>query len=147
MSIAKAAPSQNGAVLFTHVEQDAQYEAIRLLPGYTLSGPRACTSLEAISQQFAETLQAEERPRTVLEGRVQALKAWRECILTTYDGSGYLMGDSRMPHFQELLPVRIMVNDAFEKDCLDSNDLLELFLCCHEDSAVLCPTASVTLLR
>lgn len=138
--LAKGSKSQRGAII------QQEYAAVQALPGYAVPGPHGL-SLQNASDQFATRLQEDQNPRETLEAWVKALKAWRARILITCDGSGYVLGDAKMPHFQELLPVRIMVNDNFVKDCLDSNDLVELFCCCHKDSAVISPTATVTLLR
>ena len=137
--LAKGARSQHDAVV-------QEYAAMQSLPEFAVPD-RHGVSLRDTSDQFAERLQEGQNPRNVLEQWVKALKAWRERILSSCDGSGFVLGDTQMPHFQELLPVRIMINGMFVKDCLDSNDLVELFCCCQADSVVISPTATVTLLR
>ena len=79
---------------------------------------------------------------------VKDIKAWRKGVLTTLDGSGDLLTKTDLVMFcEEGVPVRIMVDDAFRADCLDSNDLVELFLCCEKDDAVLQPGTTITMLR
>lgn len=138
--LAKGSKSRRGA----NIKQE--YAAVQALPGFAVPGPHS-DSLQNTSEKFAIRLQEDQNPGPMLEAWVKALKAWRNSILTTCDGSGYVLGDAKMPHFQEQLPVRIMVNGSFVKDCLDSNDLVELFCCCHKDSVAISSTATVTLLR
>ena len=79
---------------------------------------------------------------------VKEIKSWRKEILTTFDGSGHLLTSRNLVMFsEERVPVRITVDGAFHADCLDSNDLLELFLCCEKDDALLQPGATISMVR
>lgn len=102
-------------------------------------------SLKSIVQQAELEIKAGNKS---LPDVVKEIKAWRQGVLTTWDGSGVLLTKPDLVMFcEEGVPVRIMVDDAFRADCLDSNDLVELFLCCEKDDAVLQPGATITMLR
>ena len=125
-------------------------DSVLRLPGaaHALAGPTGQTAtLESVVRD-AQNRNPHWTDRGMLDA-VENIKAWRNEILTSFDGSGQLLTlhNGLMRFSEEGLPVRILVNDAFQADCLDSNDLVELFLCCEADDIVLQPGATVSMVR
>ncbi len=143
-----AKPRPSGTQLLTEVSYAKQYTSVMALPGCNATRPEIPASLHSILQDLSGTLFADPaKPHECLLEVIQAIKEWKDNVLSICDGSGYVLGSAGMPLFKQGLPVRIMLNGSFEKDCLDSNDLVELFCCCPEGSPLLQPRATVSLIR
>lgn len=132
----KAQPSANGQTVYHWLQGAAQ--AVLDMPGvgHILTEGN---SLVGIVDELDSKLRvkSDEKPLQVLLDSIKLVTDWRQGVLTSLDGSGYPLGNKAAPEFKGGLPVRVMVNGRFEKDCLDSNDLVELFCCCPADSALL----------
>lgn len=143
-----AEPQPSGTQLLANLTDAKQYTSIEALPGCNATRAEMPASLQSILQGLSGTLSADPaKPHECLLEGIQAIKEWKDNVLSTCDGSGYVLGSAGMPLFKQGLPVRIMLNGSFEKDCLDSNDLVELFCCCPEGSPLLQPRATVSLIR
>jgi len=121
----KAKPPPDRAKLFQQLQAAAK--AVSDMPGAGLAVQNTGSTLTGIVDSLNTDLRytAGAKPQDVLTNGIRNLTAWRQQVLTTLDGSGYLLSDRRAPVFKGGLPVRIMVNGRFEADCLDSNDLVE----------------------
>lgn len=143
-----ARPQPSGTQLLAALSNAQQYASVTALPGFNATRPEVPASLHSILQDLSGKLSADPaRPHECLLEVIQAIKEWKDSVLSTCDGSGYVLSIAGMPSFKQGLPVRIMLNSSFEKDCLDSNDLVELFFCCPKGSPLLQPRATVSLIR
>lgn len=143
-----AKPQPSGMQLLAAFSHAQQYTSVTALPGCNATRPEIPASLHSILQGLRRTLSADPaRPHECLLEVIQAIKEWKDNVLSSCDGSGCVLGSAGMPSFKQGLPVRIMLNGSFEKDCLDSNDLVELFCCCPKGSPLLQPRATISLIR
>jgi hypothetical protein len=143
-----AKPQPSGMQLLAAFSNAQQYTSVTALPGCNATRPEIPASLHSILQGLRRTLSADPaRPHECLLEVIQAIKEWKDNVLSSCDGSGCVLGSAGMPSFKQGLPVRIMLNGSFEKDCLDSNDLVELFCCCPKGSPLLQPRATISLIR
>ncbi|KAL0047438.1 hypothetical protein WJX82_003437 [Trebouxia sp. C0006] len=143
-----AKPQPSGMQLLAAFSNAQQYTSVTALPGCNATRPEIPASLHSILQGLRRTLSADPaRPHECLLEVIQAIKDWKDNVLSSCDGSGCVLGSAGMPSFKQGLPVRIMLNGSFEKDCLDSNDLVELFCCCPKGSPLLQPRATISLIR
>ena len=112
--------------------------------GSNTSDPSLRSLLTALSSTLKgpDAIQA-VKLQHVLTDCIKGIIGWRQTVLTTVDGSGHLLA-SACPWD---LPVRVLVNGRFEADCLDCNDLVELFCCRSADSALLQQDSTISVAR
>lgn len=127
-------------------------KAVHDMPGAALDVPQSTLSLCSLLDRLISDLRhpatvPAAKPRDVLTNCIKTVTGWRQHVLTTLDGSGHLLSSKTAPEFQDGLPVRIMVNGRFEADCLDSNDMVQLFCCPPADSALLQHDSEISIAR
>lgn len=106
------------------------------------SGGSMRSILDAVSNTLEHpTSVSAAKLHDVLSACIEDLSTWKRSVLSTLDGSGHPL--TAVQEFAGGLPVRVLVNGRFEADCLDSNDLVELFCCCS-DAAHYCRMAMLS---
>ena len=127
-------------------------KAVRDMPGAAVKEPKSDSSLCTILDDLSSALQyATSTPalklHALLAKGAENVTGWKQRTLASLDKSGHLLSSKEVPEFEDGLPVRITVNGRFEADCLDSNDLVKLCCCCHEDNALLQQGSDITIAR
>ncbi len=146
----KASKSNDGQAAYQSLQIAAK--AVLDMPGAAVKKPSSDSSLSSIWDNFSSELNyATSMPALKLHALLakcaENITGWKQRVLATLDGSGHLLSSKEVPEFKDGLPVRITVNGRFEADCLDSNDLVKLFLCCPKDNALMQQGSDISIAR